>query len=41
LALEYGDLMAKDEGLGVLGAVGAGEQCKPAEHAEHCQAGES
>ena len=41
MALEYGDLMAKDEGLGVLGAVGAGEQGQPAEHAQGCEVGES
>jgi len=41
LALEHGDLMAQDQDLGVLGAVGAGEQGKPAEHAEHHQVCES
>jgi hypothetical protein len=41
LALEHGDLMTQDEDLGVLGAVGPGEQGKPAEYPEHRQAGES
>jgi hypothetical protein len=41
LALEHGDLMAHDEDLGVLGAVGAGQQSEPAEHAEHHQVSES
>ncbi len=40
LTLEDGDLVAQDEDLGVLGAVGAGEQGNPAEDAEHCQKGE-
>jgi hypothetical protein len=34
--VEHGNLVAQDEDLGVLGAVGAGQrQRKPAEHAEH------
>jgi len=41
LALEYGDLVAQEEDLGVLVAVGAGEQGKPAEDAEHRQVGQS
>ena len=41
LALEHGDLMAQDQDLGVLGAVGPGKQGEPAEHAEHRQIGES
>jgi hypothetical protein len=41
LTLEHGDPMAQDEDLGVLGAVGAGQQSEPAEHAEHHQIGES
>ena len=41
LPLEHGDLMTQDQDLGVLGAVGAGEQGKPAEHAQHRQVGES
>ena len=41
LALEHGDLVAQEEDLGVLVAVGAGEQGKPAEDAEHCPVGES
>ena len=34
LPLQYRDLMAQDEDLGVLGLVGPGEHGKPAEHAE-------
>jgi len=41
LALEYGDLVAQEEDLGVLVAVGACEQGKPAEDAEHRQVGQS
>ena len=41
LALEHGDLVPQDQDLGVLGAVGPGEQGKPAEHAQHRQVGES
>ena len=41
LALEYGDLVAQEEDLGVLGPVGAGKQGKPAEDAEHRQTTES
>jgi hypothetical protein len=41
LALENGDLVAQDEDLGVLGAVGAGEQGDPAEYPEHRKVGES
>jgi hypothetical protein len=41
MALEYGDLVAQDEDLGVFGAVGAGEQGKPAEHPEHRQINQS
>ena len=41
LALEHGDLVAQEEDLGVLGPVGAGEQGKPAEDAEHRQISES
>ena len=37
MALENGELVAQDEDLRVLGAVGAGEQGKPAEDAEHRQ----
>ena len=37
MALENGELVAQDEDLRVLGAVGVGEQGKPAEHAEHRQ----
>jgi hypothetical protein len=37
LALEDGDLMTQDQDLGVLGTVGPGEQCEPAEHADHHQ----
>jgi hypothetical protein len=31
-----GELMPQNEDLGILGAVGPGEQGKPAEYAEHC-----
>jgi hypothetical protein len=41
LALENGDLMAQDQDLGVLGAVGPGKQDEPAEHAQHYQISES
>jgi hypothetical protein len=41
LPLEHGDLMAQDQDIGVLGAIGPGGQGKPAEHPEHRQAGES
>ena len=41
LALEHGDLVPQEEDLGILGPVGAGEQGKPAEHAEHCQISQS
>ena len=41
MTLENGDLVAQDEDLGILGAVGAGEQGKPAEHAQYRQIGES
>jgi len=41
LALENGDLVAQNQDLRILGAVGTGEQCEPAEHAQHCQIGES
>ena len=41
LALEHGDLVAKDEDLSVLGAVGAGEQSEPAEYPEHQEVDES
>jgi hypothetical protein len=40
LALEHGELVAQEQDLGVLGAVGAGEQGKPAEHAQHRHVGE-
>jgi hypothetical protein len=35
LGLEHGDLVAQDEDLGVLGAVGAGEQGEPAERPQY------
>jgi hypothetical protein len=41
LTLEHGDLVPQDQDLGVLGTVGAGEQGKPAEHAQHRQVGKS
>ena len=37
VALEYRDLVAQDEDLDVLGAVGAGEQNEPAGHPEDRQ----
>jgi hypothetical protein len=40
LALEYGDLMAQDQDLGVLGTVGPGKQGEPAAHAQHRQISE-
>ena len=41
LALEYGDLVAQGEDLGVFGPVGACDQGKPAEGAEYRQITES
>ena len=41
LALEDGNLVPQDQDLRVLGTVRAGEQGKPAEHAQHRQVGES
>ena len=35
LPLEHGDLVAQEEDLSVLSTIRAGEQGKPAEHAEH------
>ena len=40
-ALEHGDLMTQDEDLGVLGAVGPGEQGEPAEYPEDYKVGQS
>jgi hypothetical protein len=40
-ALQDGDLVAQDEDLGVLGAVGPGDQGKPAEDAQHRQISQS
>jgi hypothetical protein len=40
-APDNGNLMAQDQDLGVPGAAAAGEQGKPAEHAQHRQVGES
>ena len=40
-SLKNGDLMSQDEDLGVLSAVGPGEQGEPTEHAQHRQIGES
>jgi hypothetical protein len=37
LALEHEELIAQDQDLGVLGAVGPGEQGEPAEDTEHRQ----
>jgi hypothetical protein len=39
--LKHSDLTAQDQDLGVLGAIGAGEQGKPPDHAQHRQVGES
>ena len=36
-ALEHGDVVAQDQDLGVLSAVGSGEQGKSAEDAKHRQ----
>jgi hypothetical protein len=41
LAVEHGDLVAQEEDLSIFGPVGAGEQGKPAEHAEHSQISQS
>jgi hypothetical protein len=41
LTLKHGDLVAQDQDLGVLGAIGPGEQGKPAEHPQRREAGES
>ena len=41
LALEHGYLVAQEEDLGVLGAVGPGKQDKPAEYAQHREISES
>jgi len=41
LPLEDGDLVAQNQDLSVLGAIGPGEQGEPAEHAQHRQVGES
>jgi hypothetical protein len=41
LALEHGDLVAQDQDLGVLDAVGPGQQGQPAEHAEYRQIADS
>jgi len=41
LALEHGDLMARDQDLCVLGAAGPGEQREPAEYPEYCEVSES
>jgi len=41
LTLEHSDLMAQDEDLDVLSAIGAGKQGKPAERPQYGQAGES
>ena len=39
--VEHGDLMAQEQDLGVLRAVGMGQQRQPAGHAEHHQVSES
>jgi hypothetical protein len=41
LATEHSELVAQDEDPGVFSAVGAGEQGKPAERAEHRQISQS
>jgi hypothetical protein len=41
LPLENGDLVPQNQNLRVLGTIRAGEQGKPAEHAQHRQVGES
>jgi len=41
LALENGDLVTQEQDLRILGAIGAGEQREPAEHAQRCLVGES
>jgi hypothetical protein len=41
LPLEHGDLVAKDQDLGVLSTVGSGEESLPAEHAQHRKVGDS
>jgi len=40
LTLEHGDLVTQDEDLGVLGAVGTGQQSELAEHAYDCEVSE-
>jgi hypothetical protein len=41
LPLEHGDLMTQDQDLSVLGAIGPGEQGKPAEHPQRREVSES
>jgi hypothetical protein len=41
LPLEHGDLMAQDQDLSVLGAIGLGERGKPAEHVERREVSQS
>jgi hypothetical protein len=41
VAVEHAELVAQDEDLGVFGAVGAGEQGKPAEYPMHRQMSQS
>lgn len=41
LPLKHGNLLAQDQDLRVLGALGPGQQGEPAEYPEHCEAGES
>jgi hypothetical protein len=40
-AAQHGDLVTQCQDLGVLGGVGAGEQCQPAQHANEHQVDES
>jgi hypothetical protein len=41
LPLKHGNLLAQDQDLRVLGALGPGQQGEPAEYPEHREAGES
>ncbi len=41
LPLKHGDLVAQDEDLRVLGAVGPGEQGEPAGYSQHREVGDS
>ena len=41
LPLKHGNLLAQDQDLRVLGALGPGQQGEPAEDPEHCEVGGS